>query len=71
MRGWLRPKSAAEYCEISERTLWNWRKKGLKFLRVNRVTLVKISDLDEFIEGASATKKADIDKIVEGVMRGL
>ena len=51
MKNWLRVKEAQEYCGVSERTVYNWiNNEGLKHSKVNGSILIKVQDIDEFIE---------------------
>jgi len=69
MKGWLKVKSAATYCSISERTLRTWLKDdGLKHVRVRGTILIKIEWLDTFLEGFLADYK-QVDQIVNEVCR--
>ena len=72
MDGWLTIAKAAEYCNISKRTITNWiNKKGLKVSRVNqKLILIKKTDLDEFLEGfyESNNCKDQINEIIDEVI---
>ena len=46
----LRPKQAAEYAGVCERTLRNWRKLGLECVRIVGVAGYLKADLDAFLE---------------------
>lgn len=50
MQGWLRTKQAASYCNISERTLADWLKSGLRSAKVRGCLLIKREWLDDYIE---------------------
>ena len=71
MTGWLRVKGAAEYCSISERTFRDWLRQGLKFSRLPSGTiLIRISDLDSFLESFAVDENQQaerIDRIVSEV----
>ena len=68
MQGWLRPNQAAEYCGISRRTLYVWFKQGLKFSKVGQCRLIKISDIDEFLERFGTTER-EADQLVDEILR--
>ncbi|MFH0812843.1 MAG: helix-turn-helix domain-containing protein [Pseudomonadota bacterium] len=68
--GYLRIRSAAEYCSISERTLRTWLKEGLPHSKVKGVVLVKIENLDAFIEQFE-TRENQVDHVVDEVLYGL
>ncbi len=69
MTGWLRPEQAAVYASISRRTLYTWFEQGLKYSRIGAVRLVKIENMDAFLEGFE--KRTDTDKIVDDVVKEL
>ncbi len=69
MSGWSKIKSAAKYAGISERTMRNWLKDGLKHSRLPSGTvLIKYAWVDEYLE-AFAVKEDQVDKIVNETMR--
>jgi len=71
MNGWCKIKTAAAYAGVSERTLENWLKQGLKFTRLPTGTrLIKYEWIDIFLEGY-ADSGNDVDKVVEEVMKGM
>ena len=71
MTGWSKIKSAAKYAGISERTMRNWLKDGLKHSRLPSGTvLIKYGWIDEYLE-AFAAKEDQVDKIVTETMRDL
>lgn len=73
MRGWLRILPAAEYCCVSPRTLRKWLRRGLKHSRVGGAILIKVDDLDEYLERFSETSnKVDemVNRVVREVLRG-
>lgn len=74
MKGWLKAKAAAEYASVSERTIRTWLAEGgLKFSKVGGNVLIRISDLDEYLEGFAVTKDkarrqaAIVDELLRGV----
>ena len=61
-------KDAAEYAGISERTMRDLLKQGLKHSRLRSGTiLIKFSDIDEYVEGLSVTHD-EVKKIVDEIM---
>lgn len=72
MKGWLKPKAAAEYCDIGERTLRTWLKEdGLRSSRVRGTVLIKLEWLDAFIEQHEIGQGDGVDRIVNEVCRNL
>ena len=71
MQGWVKIKKAAEYSGISERTMRDWLKDGLKHSRLPSGTvLIKIAWLDDYLE-SFAGKNNQVDKIVIETLRGI
>ena len=69
MTGWAKIKKAAEYSGISERTMRDWLKSGLKCSRLPSGTvLIKIAWLDDYLESFAA-KEDQVDKIVNETLR--
>ena len=69
MSGWCKIKKAAEYSGISERTMRDWLKSGLKCSRLPSGTvLIKYEWLDAYLE-AFAGKEDQVDKIVNETLR--
>ena len=51
MRGWLKIKSAAQYCDVSPRTFRTWLKGDyLRRAVINGTIYLKIEWIDEFLE---------------------
>ena len=72
MRGWLKPKTAAEYADVSERTVRTWLKsEGLRSSRVGGSILIKVGWLEEFLEQREISPQRFIDQVVEEVCEGL
>ena len=70
LRGWLKVKDAAVYCDMSERTIRSWLKDGLRHSRLRSGTiLIKAEWIDEFLERFE-TEENEVDKIVDEVVRG-
>ena len=71
LRGWLKVKEAAVYCDMPERTIRSWLKDGLRHSRLRSGTiLIKVSWIDEFLERFEAQEN-QVDLIVDEVVRGL
>lgn len=72
MKGWLKPKAAAEYCNVGERTLRTWLKSGgLRSSRVRGCVLIKVSWIDTFLEQHEVSNGVDVENIVNTVLEGL
>ena len=72
MPGWLKPRAAAEYCNVGERTLRAWLKNdGLRSSKIRGTTLIKISWLDQFLGEREVGRNNEIETIVDDVMKGL
>jgi excisionase family DNA binding protein len=72
MKGWLKPKPAAEYADVGERTLRTWLKEEtLRSSRVRGTVLIKTQWLDEFLERHEVSSRNELEGIVDEVMRGL
>ena len=68
MEGWANVKKAAEYANVSERTLRDWLKEGLKHSRLNKKTIrVRYCDIDEFLEKFKVNSNF-VDEMVNSVM---
>lgn len=68
MNGWCKIKIAAAYAGVSERTLEDWLKNGLKFVRLPTGTrLIKYDWIDEYLE-SYADSKNHVDEMVEEIM---
>jgi DNA binding domain, excisionase family len=70
MNGWLRVKSAAKYCDISERTLRTWITEGLPHSKVRGIVLIKTDNLEQFLEQFEI-KKNEVDHVVNEVLSDL
>ena len=69
MEGWASVKKAAKYADISERTLRDWLKEGLKHSRLNAKTIrIRYVDIDEFLEQFQVDDHL-VDNLVDSVMR--
>ena len=74
MEGWAKIKKIAEYAGVSERTVRDWLKLGLRHSRVTSGTLLtKYSWVDEFLSKYEVIDDGGkrIDQIVNEVLRDL
>jgi excisionase family DNA binding protein len=72
MQGWLKPKPAAEYANVGERTLRTWLKEdGLRSSKIRGTTLIKISWLDQFLGECEISRNNELEGIVNEVMKGI
>ena len=72
MEGWGKVKQAAKYANVTEKTLRDWFKQGLRFSRPNtRSTLVKFTDIDEFLRSHSMDdeKSKLVDRMVDDIIK--
>ena len=66
MQGWAKIKQAAKYAGISERTMRDWLKQGLKHSRINSGSiLVKYDYIDEYLEQFCYDNN-QVDNVVKG-----
>jgi len=70
LEGWLRIKQACQYCGVGERTLRSWLCEGLPYSKVKGVVLIKVENLDQFIERFAVTKDR-VNEVVQEAMNGL
>jgi excisionase family DNA binding protein len=71
MDGWGKIKTAAAYAGVSDRTLEDWLKHGLKFVRLPTGTrLIKYQWIDEYLEGYAGSENR-ADKVVAEIMSGM
>ena len=69
-KGRFKIKTAANYADMSERTLRGWLKKGLRHSRLPSGTvLIKKEWLDEFLERYESDQGEDLDRIVNEILR--
>ncbi len=68
MEGWYKPKQAAEYAGMKERTGRTWIKNGLRHVRLPSGTiLIKREWIDQYLMGYEH-KGNEIDDIVDEVI---
>ena len=71
IKGWVKPKSAAEYADVSEESIREWMRTGLPYAPVSdRITLIRIDDLDNFIATRLRTRN-DVDSAVDEVVSSI
>ena len=72
MEGWAKIKKIAVYAGVSERTLRNWLKQGLRYSRLKSgMLLIKYSWVDDFLSSHEVTDEqaGQIGRIVNEVMK--
>ena len=70
-RGWAKVKKASKYAGVSERTLRDWLKNGLRHSRVSAgMILISYAAIDEYLVGFEVSKN-QVDDIVDEVMQQL
>jgi excisionase family DNA binding protein len=71
--GWLKIVKAAEYIDVSPRTLRTLLKEGrLRFSRLRSGTvLIRVADIDDYLTGLEVKGRTEIDQIVDNVMRSI
>ena len=68
---WLKPKKAAIYAGISERTFRSWLKQGLVYSRMpSGMMLVHRNDIDDFIRRYQ-TSEDEVEKMVDSFLKDL
>jgi len=72
--GWLKIKGAAKYAGVSERTLEDWLKQGLKFVQIpSGLRLIKPEWIDnyleQYIQDPVSKQTRQINQIVDGVLK--
>ena len=72
IESWVNVKKAAEYADVSERTMRSWMKEGLKYSKLpSGMVRIKYSAIDEFLNAFQVDERKKIDAIVDEVLRGL
>lgn len=68
----MKIKNAARYADVSVRTLHTWLKHdNLKYSKVRGMILIKMTDMDSFIESHIECNIGDIEKIVDESVKGI
>jgi len=65
---WMRLAQAAEYVNVSPRTIRRWMDEGLKHSRIHGYPYISEKWLDEWMESHAAD---NVEKIVNEVMEGI
>lgn len=65
---WGRVPTCARRVDVSERTVWQWLSQGLPHARVGGTTLIKFSDLDEWLS-KHRVERDKIKDIVDSIVR--
>ena len=70
-RGWLKIQSAAQYVDVSPRTLRSLLKGGeLKHSHLRSGTiLIRVSDLDDFLEKFAVKDRNAINEVADDILR--
>jgi excisionase family DNA binding protein len=69
MEGWASVKKAAQYADVSVRTMRDWLKEGLKHSRLPSGTIrIRYSDVNEYLEQFQVNEHA-IDAMVDEVLK--
>lgn len=69
--GWAKIRKAAQFADVSPRTLRDWLKEGLTYSQMPTGTiLIRYSAIDEFISRYEV-RKNQIDEIVSEVCKDL
>jgi excisionase family DNA binding protein len=69
MEGWACIKKAAQYADVSVRTMRDWLKEGLKHSRLPSGTIrIRYSDVDGYLEQFQVNENA-IDAMVDAVVK--
>ena len=71
MKGWCKIRVAAGYAGISDRTLEDWLKQGLKYVRLPTGTrLLKYEWIDEYLESFVEAEN-QVDTVVHEMLADL
>jgi len=70
--GWRKVKAASEYADLSEHTIRKLIKAGLKHSCLPSGTiLIKLQDVDEYLEQFAITNKNSVDEIVQALLKDM
>ena len=67
--GWMRPKSAAQYIDVSLRSLRTYLKEGLRHARFRGSVFIKREWIDEFLEKFEVRSGKEVDRMVEDILK--
>ena len=71
MKGWCKIRVAAGYAGVSDRTLEDWLKQGLKYVRLPTGTrLLKYEWIDEYLESFVEAEN-QVDTVVNEMLSDL
>ena len=74
MKNWTKIKGASAYAGVSERTIRNWMKKGLRYSRLESgAVLFSYRWIDEFLQQFEATEntaEAIVNETLREIERG-
>ena len=69
---WLKPREAARYARVNERTLREWLQSGYipYFKPSSRITLIRRKDLDQWIEQSQVSSDANaiVAELLEDIL---
>ena len=66
-RGWLKIKSAAQWADMSPKTIRAWLADGLPHVRVRGTILIKRETLDAWLQAHEVTAN-QLDQVVDEVL---
>jgi predicted site-specific integrase-resolvase len=74
-KGWAKIKAAASYAGVSERTMEDWLKRGLRYARLpSGLRLIKLEWIDEYLgtfRRTSEEEKKNLDKVADEILSHL
>lgn len=72
-KGYFTKKEAAFYSAVSVKTLSRWLQEGLPAIQVRRGgrVLIRLTDLDAFLNGKRVIQSTSLDNLVETTLREL
>ena len=74
-KGWGKVRAAAAYAGVSERTLEDWLKGGLRYAQLpSGLRLIKFEWVDEFLQTFAKTSqevKKNLDKVADEIISHL
>ena len=70
MKGWRKIKAAAQYMNMSERSVRSLLKEGLRHSRLPSGTvLISIQAIDEYLKKFEVDASSEVDKIVSSIAK--
>ena len=71
MQGWANIKNAAKYADVSERTMRDWLKEGLRYSKLpSGMIRIRYDALDAFLEQFADSGK-QVDAVVDQLFKEL